>query len=314
LDVSSEPKGITFSARSGNSKGPVRGVYAMRGDTLVICQEIDPEAPAPTELETVDGDHRMLVKLRRMSATEAAAIKRSSLPRKAHFKNLDKDEDGQLSLDEVLADYPTPEAVKQGTESFKLTDTDHDGKLSMVEFTVRSHRVLFMQADLDANGVLSEMEFTTGGSLKTASAARAHRVFGLIDQDSDGVMSLKEYLNRTRETWFVVFDADENNVLSYDEYAIGNPGLVRAGRCEAVFAAIDRDSDGRLTLDEHINKPRKAYFVHMDRDGDERVTFKEFTVWKNTPQQIEDAKKDFENRDTDRDELLTLEEFTGGGR
>jgi Ca2+-binding EF-hand superfamily protein len=275
---------------------------------------MDPEAPAPTELETVDGDQRMLVTLRRMSATEAAAIKRSSQPRETYFQTLDKDEDGQLSLDEVLADYPTPEAVKQGTESFKLMDKDHDERLSVVEFTVRSHKVYFMQADLDANGVLSEMEFTTGGSLKTASAARAHRVFELIDQDRDGVMSLKEYLNRTRETWFVVFDADENDLLSYDEYAIGNPGLVRAGRCEAVFAAIDRDSDGRLTIDEHINKPREAYFVHMDRDGDERVSFKEFTVWKNTPQQIEDAKKDFENRDTDRDELLTLEEFTGGGR
>ena len=131
---------------------------------------------------------------------------------------------------------------------------------------------------------------------------------------SDGVITLKEYLNRARGTWFVVFDADENDLLSYDEYASGNPGLVRAGRCEAVFAAIDRDSDGRLTLDEHLNKPREAYFVHMDRDGDERVTFKEFTVWKNTPQQIEDAKKDFENRDTDQDGLLTLEEFTGGAQ
>ena len=311
LDVAKEPKGLTLSALSSNSKGPVRGLYAIKGDTLVICQELDPETPVPSKLETLDGDHRLLVTLRRMSETEAAAIERYSLPREEYFGILDKDGDGQLSLDEVLVDYPTPEAVKQGTESFNLMDKDHDGRLSVVEFTTRPHKVSFMQADLDANGVLSEMEFTTGGSLKTASAARAHRVFGLIDQDSDGVMSLNEYLNRARETWFVVFDADENNLLSYNEYANGNPGLVRVERCEAVFAAIDRDSDGRLTMDEHVNKPREAYFVHMDRDGDERVTFKEFTVWKNTPQKIEEAKKDFENRDADGDERLTIEEFTG---
>ena len=75
LDVATEPKGIRLSALSSSSKSPVGGIYSVEDDALVICIELDPEAPAPNELETKEGDRRLLVKLRRESETEAAEIK-----------------------------------------------------------------------------------------------------------------------------------------------------------------------------------------------------------------------------------------------
>jgi uncharacterized protein (TIGR03067 family) len=311
LDVEKKPKGLRLSALSASSNAPVGGVYSVEDDTLTICLGLDPEAPAPTELETTQGDGRLLINLRRMTETEVAAIQRTGQSREEYFESLDKDGDDHLVLEELLVDYPTPEAVEQGTETFKLLDKNRDEKLSLDEFMTRPRKVHFLELDINADGVLSEKEFSARGSMSTASAARARRVFELIDRDGDGAMTLSEHLNRTPETWFAVFDTDEDDRVSYDEYAAGHPSLARSGRCKAVFAAIDRDSDGQLTRDELVNKPRKAFFVHMDADGDERLTFKEFTLWKYSPQQIEDAKEDFQNRDLNGDQQLTFDEFSG---
>ena len=312
LDVAKEPKGIRLSALSSSSKTPVGGVYSIEDDILTICIGLDPEASAPSELETKEGDRRLLVTLRRMTETEAAAIKRTGQIREEYFETLDKDGDDHVVLDELLIDYPTPKAVEQGSETFSLLDKNRDDRLSLNEFKTPPRKVYFLELDINADGGLSEKEFSARGTMRTVSASQARRVFERIDRDDDKVMTLAEYLNRTPKTWFVVFDTDEDDRVSYDEYAAGNPGLARSGRCKAVFGATDRDSDGLLTCDELVNKPRKAFFVHMDSDGDERITFKEFTIWKNTPQQIEAAKKDFETRDADGDERLTIEEFTGG--
>lgn len=77
LDVMKEPKGLVLSALSSNSRVPVGGVYSVEDDTLTICLGLDPEAAAPSKLETKEGDRRLLVTLRRLSDTKAAAIERN---------------------------------------------------------------------------------------------------------------------------------------------------------------------------------------------------------------------------------------------
>lgn len=66
LDARKQPKGITLSAISRSSKPSVNGAYSLEKVTLVICLALQPNAPVPTELETTEGDGRLLVTLRRM--------------------------------------------------------------------------------------------------------------------------------------------------------------------------------------------------------------------------------------------------------
>jgi uncharacterized protein (TIGR03067 family) len=77
LDVTKEPKGLLLSALSSSSNEPVSGLYSLDDDSLVICLGLDPEAPAPTKLETTAGDRQLLITLRRVAVIEAAVIQRN---------------------------------------------------------------------------------------------------------------------------------------------------------------------------------------------------------------------------------------------
>jgi hypothetical protein len=55
----------------------VIGLYSLDDDSLVICLGLDPEAPAPTKLETTEGDRQLLITLRRVAVIEAAVIQRN---------------------------------------------------------------------------------------------------------------------------------------------------------------------------------------------------------------------------------------------
>lgn len=66
LNARKAPKALTLSALTGQSKGPVNGIYSLRNNTLVLCLAIWNKAPAPTEMETVEGDGRLLITLHRL--------------------------------------------------------------------------------------------------------------------------------------------------------------------------------------------------------------------------------------------------------
>jgi len=67
LDIAKEPKGLVLSTFTSRARRPVNGVYSLEGETLVICLALKRNAPAPTELETKQGDSRLLIKLQRAS-------------------------------------------------------------------------------------------------------------------------------------------------------------------------------------------------------------------------------------------------------
>ena len=67
LDATKEPKRLVLSGLSSRVKRPANGVYSLEGDTLVICLALKPDAPAPTKLETKEGDSQMLIKLQHAS-------------------------------------------------------------------------------------------------------------------------------------------------------------------------------------------------------------------------------------------------------
>jgi uncharacterized protein (TIGR03067 family) len=308
LDVTQEPRELRLSGLFARDPRPVRAVYSVRQGVLVLCFHPKPEAPVPDKLETKEGDGRFLVTLRRMSADEDAAIRRTARPMMEYFQSLDRNDDDRLVLEEYTADRATPDALKQGAELFKVLDQDGDGELTPEEFKARPRQALFLLWDLNADGGLSVSEFFHG-EMRTASAEQARRTFELVDQDGDGLVSLKESLARTPEAWFAKQDTDENDRVSFSEYEAGNRALARNNRCETVFALIDRNGDRSLSLEEFKDTPEEAFFHKKDADADRKLSFSEFAVWLKTPQQIEDGKKRFAAQDADGDGLLTFREY-----
>lgn len=58
----------------------------------------------------------------------------------------------------------------------------------------------------------------------------------------------------------------------------------------------------------------KHFFYKMDGygNGDGQVTFKEFTLWKHSAEEIDEAKPEFERLDSDDNGSLTLKEYLAG--
>jgi uncharacterized protein (TIGR03067 family) len=307
LEVATEPKRLKFAALSSRAKTPASGVYSVKDDTLVICLGLQPDAPPPAELETNEGDGRLLVTLKRMPAIEADAIQRNAQPRQRHFRKLDKNDDEHLTSEEFIADYRQLEAIEQGTELFTIIDRDGDEKLTFDEFKTRQRKAAFLVMDLNADGGLSAREFSMG-EMKAAPQDRADLVFKLTDVDEDGQLTFKEFRARPPDAYFEKLDVDEDDLLSLDEYAAGNLPLVRTNRCESVFGMLDRDGDVSISRDEFRKKPEEFLFARRDADGDGRLTLQEFGVWARSPEQRAERKRTFELRDTDGDGKLTFRE------
>ncbi len=69
LDAAKKPKQLLLSSLLGITSRAVRAVYSLEADTLVICLDPRPGAPAPGELETKQGDGRLLATLKRVTPT-----------------------------------------------------------------------------------------------------------------------------------------------------------------------------------------------------------------------------------------------------
>jgi len=309
LDVATEPKGLKLAALSSTAKTPASGVYSVEDDTLMVCLGLQPDAPPPAELETNEGDGRLLVTLKRMPAIEVDAIERNAQPRQRHFRKLDKDDDEHLTSEEFIADYRQAEAVEQGTELFTILDRDGDEKLTFDEFKTRQRKAAFLVMDLNADGGVSLKEFSMG-EMKETPRDRAELVFKITDRDEDGQMTFKEFRSRPPDAYFEKLDVDEDDGLSLNEYAAGNVPLVRTNRIESVFGMIDRGGDGSISRDEFRKKPEEFSFARRDADGDGKLSLQEFAVWANTPEQRAERKRTFERRDTDGDGKLTFREST----
>jgi uncharacterized protein (TIGR03067 family) len=69
LDVTKTPRQLLMTPHSEDvRRRSLRAVYAFEGEQLVLCFDTRPDAPPPSELETREGDGRMLARFRQVPA------------------------------------------------------------------------------------------------------------------------------------------------------------------------------------------------------------------------------------------------------
>ena len=304
-DPDETPSQFTLSY---GDRGLIRCIYRRDGDRLTVCMSTRLNSPAPSEFKS--GEGQMLVQLDRMSEVETKAIARNRLSPKTRFRVLDADKDAFLTQEEFLADFPAPTATQQGVQLFGIVDQNGDGRIDPNEFQTWPRKASAIRHDLNADGGLSEREFILGDLPKT-SRNRGRLVFRLTDQDGNGQVSPDEFISRPAESWFARLDTNEDERVSYAEYADGNGKLVQTRRCRVVFNAIDKDSDGSLSLKEYVDKGPEFSFLKMEGlgNGDGRMSLDEFTTWMQSSKERDAAEAAFKKKDVDGDGTLSLEEF-----
>ncbi len=108
------------------------------------------------------------------------------------------------------------------------------------------------------------------------------------DLNSDGAVTLEEATER-RSDIFASFDADDNGVLSAEEYDMFDEarandmkengmgmGKNKANPANGMMRSFtDADGDGKVTLDEFMASV-PAWYAKMDKNGDGTVTANDF--------------------------------------
>jgi Ca2+-binding EF-hand superfamily protein len=199
----------------------------------------------------------------------------------AMFAQLDTNQDGQLTSDEIPAEKkPLFERL------LRLADKNHDGQLSSAEFIAgiqrKPDRPEAAKPSLD----------------DTKERPNPEKMFKRLDANGDGKATLDE-VPEPRQAMFKRLleraGKDSNGALTEQEFTqgiqalrgqpAGQPGtekIPEAGpNAERVFRRLDKNGDGKLTQDEIPEERRPMYeriFLRADKNGDKALTLQEFTA------------------------------------
>ena len=224
------------------------------------------------------------------------------------FHALDPDGDGRVHRAEYLramngaanADEWYQGLVKDGSDSFGIA-----------EFVVSNHRTspvqLFLQCDADLNGRLSPDELTP-----VPWGPQDRKWLPGFDDDFDGAYSLREFMLiphvNLLAAWHTAQDADQNGMLSADEFRFMPPPALVALTAE-YFRRLDIDQDQQLSLREwpfQTSHP-DAKFILIDSNSDDELSDSEFKAEGSLP--ASRLHRDFVVFDADSNGRLTREEF-----
>jgi Ca2+-binding EF-hand superfamily protein len=128
----------------------------------------------------------------------------------AMFKEMDKDGNGQITIEEfvIAAQPPTYAGRKTSKEAFVRTDKNADGVLTMDEFCEVKElkegekeltpeeqcEELFKKYDTDHNGKLSLTEFFVGANTQSYGSRKASKdTFLIMDKNHDEELTQEEF-------------------------------------------------------------------------------------------------------------------------
>lgn len=136
----------------------------------------------------------------------------------------------------------------------------------LTEYDYRHIRNLFLSLDIDGDGKLNQEEFINGLHIPFNEKANRRLIEKVMNQ----------------------IDTDGNRYIEYNEFlkaSIGKDVILKESNLRAVFAKIDSDGSGKLSLDEFAktfstnpeDRAAWAQFIQSaDLNGDDEIDFEEF--------------------------------------
>ena len=183
-------------------------------------------------------------------AAPVAAMAQLAEARAQRFRELDKNHDGVLTLEEY-GGHPG---------NFHAMDANGDGVLSFDEF-VNRYRDGNQNAPAQAPGT---PPVTTEVPLTPVDA------FARMDRNGNGVIDRGEWRSDLAPASFARLDRNHDGVVTRDEFA--NP--LPYNSAEARFGEMDVDNKGYINRNEW--RGESLSFDAVDRNGDNRITMDEY--------------------------------------
>ena len=249
-------------------------------------------------------------------------------PGEATVIALDEDGNGTLSAAELAEDWPLLKDNGRLGAFFAVWDRDGNKQLSAEEVETRPFVASFFETDRDGDGQVSPAEF--GGDSESSTLRETGATgFRRHDLDGNGNLTMCEFLYRPEDGKFWAMDQDGNGSVTSGEFRASRyaKGLDDPA---AAIAALDSNSDGRLTIDEYRrrgeemaetfgsvirswqgNAAKEFARIDLDRDGliSKGEDAEAVPPWF-TGKRIGDM---FSAADRDGNEALTITEFDARG-
>lgn len=150
---------------------------------------------------------------------------------------------------------------------FKAMDLDGDGVITRSEW--RGNLQAFRQHDRNNDGVLSGDEVWVGDG-NAGAVQELAEVFSDADRNNDRVLSRTEWYGDLQT--FERIDRNDDGRISLDEF-LGEPVAGTTGE-EQPFDELDRNGNGVITLNEWTAS--RDAFTDLDSDNDGVVTRREY--------------------------------------
>ena len=246
------------------------------------------------------------------------------------FRRYDRNGNGVLTLSEFDFAIDPQKAPPPPPEELAAYERPQPGAVTLEKFmasTPEAERSTkqweFYEHDFDGDGVLSEDELAVNDPARVSPLVLHFR---RLDVDQDGALSQTEYVepadsnlegdakayfDKTAKLEFAMFDRDEDEKLSFEEYCFTpRPSLSLAPN----FRRLDADHNGRLTCLEFITPYNPAEqinqritFYSWDADDDQQLSL--YEMKRRGLGVAPSLKNEFLARDANDDGKLSSDEY-----
>jgi Ca2+-binding EF-hand superfamily protein len=180
-------------------------------------------------------------------------------------------------------------ATERGAAGLKRFDTDRDQAVTVDEFLKRRVEA-FTKRDKNGDGILDALELGAAplGFRQQRQERRLERLLVSLDTNADNKLTKQEFeappagqaeggnrrsTQRSAERQkllFSFYDRNGDGVVEKAEYESGRSEEIAYAKRKRLHA-LDRDGDGKVTLEEYTADARFR-FLRLDLDRDGRIT------------------------------------------